>query len=348
MSYKKFFIPRGPFTLMELAKIANCEIVIPYSEVLDTPVEEKLILNVATLGMATSSEISFLSNARYSELFKVTEAGACIIKDENIPIAPSGTVLLIHDDPYLAYAKIASKFYPKEVLSSISQLQHQINSSSKIHETAVIAPGAFIGEGAEIGKDCIIHSNAYIGNGVIIGSSTIVYQGAIIQYALVGENCIIHPGVKIGQDGFGYASSKKEGIVKIPQIGGVIIGNNVEIGANTCIDRGALEDTIIGSGTKIDNLVQIGHNVIVGENCIIVAQVGIAGSTKIGDGAMIAGQAGISGHLSVGDNAVIAGGSGVTKNVADGTKVAGYPAINIQDWHRQVIFLKNSIKKQDE
>ena len=201
---------------------------------------------------------------------------------------------------------------------------------------------AHISEDVIIGEGCYIGENTYIGAGVKLGNECFIANNCSISYAVIGNNLVLHPGARIGQDGFGFAPSNS-GITKVPQLGRVVIGNFVEIGANTCIDRGAIDDTIIGDHTKIDNLVQIGHNVNIGSHCIIVAQTGIAGSSHIGDGTMLGGQTGISGHVTVGKKVVLAAQGGIISDVADGEVLGGTPAVPIRQWHKQTIILKKLI-----
>ncbi len=270
-----------------------------------------------------------------------------MVRQKFVDEAPSGMMLFTTEEPYFAYAKIAAAFYPgKPFMKGISERAF-VDSSAKLHPTVHIEDGAIIKAGAEIGEESKISSGTVIGESVLIGKNTFIGSNVTITNALIADNVIIHPGVRIGQDGFGFAPSAT-GLIKVPQLGRVIVENDVEIGANTCIDRGSGPDTIIGVGTKIDNLVQIGHNVKVGRNCIIVSQVGISGSTIIGDGAVIGGQAGLAGHIRIGAGAKIAAQSGVMHEIPQGQSYGGYPAVPIKDWHRQTVALKKMIKKNSD
>jgi UDP-3-O-[3-hydroxymyristoyl] glucosamine N-acyltransferase len=213
-----------------------------------------------------------------------------------------------------------------------------------IEDNVIVEPGVVIGSGAAIGRGSRILANAVIGGNVQIGRNCTVGINASITHAFVGDNVIIHPGARIGQDGFGFAMGAG-GHVKVPQIGRVIIQDHVEIGANTTIDRGSNRDTVIGEGTKIDNLVQIGHNVVIGRHCVIVGLAGIAGSATLGDYVVIAGQAGIVGHIHIGNGAQVGGGSGVNFDVKPGDKIIGYPATDVRSWTKMNMLLKDLVAK---
>lgn len=314
---KNFHKNHGPFTLGEISAHigAQCD-----SQYHDVKIED-----VAPLQTATKTDISFLDNPKYKESYLNTNAAAVVVSTEMAEHAPQNVIPLITKNPYKAYALTAQLFYPFAQEESIS-------------------PDAIIHPSVKIGKNCTIEAGAVIHENVQIGDNCKIGSNAIISHAIIGNNVSIYRGACIGQDGFGFAIDPS-GFVKVPQLGRVIIEDNVEIGANTTIDRGSGPDTIIGTGTWIDNLVQIGHNVKIGKGCVIVAQVGISGSTELGDYVMIGGQAGIAGHLKIGSGAKIAAGSGVIKDIAAGEEQMGYPSVPIKQFFRQVTALKHLIKR---
>ncbi|WP_019215669.1 UDP-3-O-(3-hydroxymyristoyl)glucosamine N-acyltransferase [Legionella tunisiensis] len=281
-----------------------------------------------------------LHHKKYVHALKNSAAGACIISPAYVALAPKNMRLLVHENPYKAYALIAQVLYlPSYEKQGFISEKAFISSTAIIGAECIVESGAYIGEQAVIGKGSKIGVNTYIGDGVVIGQECLIENNVSISNAIIGNKTIIYPGARIGQDGFGFASDR-EGHYKIPHLGRVIIGDDVEIGANTCIDRGSLNDTVIEDQCRIDNLVQIGHNVKVGKGSVLVAQVGVAGSTELGKFVTLAGQVGIIGHLKVGDGATIFAKSLVVKNVEPGAKMAGYPAVPLWSWHRQVAFLK--------
>ncbi len=330
-----FFKKLGPLALEQVARIASVEL-IPSAN------SKKLIYDVKPLDEATQDDISVLHNSTYLDAFIKSSAGAIILEEKYVDRAPKTAELLLSKAPYLAYGKVAGAFYTERTYApSLTP----IHPEAQVAEGCQIHPMAVIESHAQIGKKCVIGANSYIGPGVIIGENSFIGANVTISHAFIGKNVRIHPGASIGQPGFGAYLDYHNGHLPIPQLGSVIIQDNVRIGANTTIDRGSSKDTIIGEGTYIDNLVQIAHNVEMGKNCVILAQVGISGSTKIGNAVTIAGQAGIIGHLQIGDGAVIAAQSGVMKNIASGERVGGSPAVPVYQWHKQTIAISKLIKK---
>ncbi len=300
---------------------------------------DMMIEDVAPLDQATSSQVSFLDNVKYKEGFKNTKAGACIVSEKMIEFAPDGCVLIISKSPYKSYALAAQYFYPAKYPQAQISQQAIIHETAKIEKGCIIDAGAIVQEGAKIGVGTWIEPNAVIGKNVEIGEGCRIGCNASISHAIMGDYSRLYPGVCVGQDGFGFAIDLT-GHVKVPQLGRVIIGDHVEIGANTTIDRGSGPDTIIGDGTWIDNQVQIGHNAKIGRGCVLIAQVGIAGSTTLEDFVVVAAQTGIAGHLTIGKGTQIAAQSGVMRDLDAGSKVMGSPSIPVKQYMRQVATLK--------
>lgn len=328
----RFFPAEGPFTIAELAHVAEA--------VIEGPSEtDRYYFDVAALDESDVSTVSFLENKAYVDQYRKTKAGCCIVKRKFASEAPEGMCCLVTETPYLAYARVAETFHP-----CVEDSYCPVGADPSIHPSAQIGSGTIIGAGtvvgpnAEIGADCRIGPNAYIGDVVRVGSGCRIGPSVSVRFAVVGNNVSLFAGVRIGEPGFGFAVSSA-GAVTVPQLGRVIIEDYVEVGANSTIDRGAGPDTVIGAGTRIDNLVQIGHNVKIGKGCIIVAQTGIAGSSKIGNGVHVGGQVGIAGHLSIGDGAQIAAQSGVIRDVKPGLKICGTPAVPLRDYFRRVATL---------
>ena len=280
---------------------------------------------------AGADEVTFANSARAIGDLEKSGAAAVFVTTRLASHVPSGVAALIASAPQSAFARAATALMPSAVrplrLTAGEGVANTavVDPSARLENGVVVEAFAVIGAGVSIGAGSVIASGAAIGAGTSIGRDCHIGHGATVQHALVGNNVVIHPGARIGQDGFGYVPGPR-GLDKIPQVGRVIIQDHVEIGANTTIDRGALDDTVIGEGTKIDNLVQIAHNVHIGRYCAIVSQVGIAGSARLGNGVMIGGAAGINGHVTIGDGAQIAALSGVAGNVPAGARWGGQPA----------------------
>jgi UDP-3-O-[3-hydroxymyristoyl] glucosamine N-acyltransferase len=334
----RFFNKPNSLSLESIAQISGA--------VLGDGVDPNFLVNdLAALHQAGPDHLSFFDNVKYKDDFLKTKAGACFVHPDYVPHAPSGVRLLVSKSPYKAYAKIAQNFYPEPKADGIISLQAHIDQTAKIGAGCTIDAGAVIKAGAEIGQNCIIESGGVIGQNVKIGDFCRIGTNASVSHALIGSHVRLYPGVCVGQDGFGFAIDPT-GHVKVPQLGRVIIEDHVEIGANSCIDRGAGPDTVIGQGTWIDNLVQIGHNVRIGKGCVIVAQAGVAGSTVLDDFVALGGQVGIAGHLHIGRGARIAAQSGVMKDIPAGEEHMGYPAMPLRQFMRQIATLNRLIKTQ--
>jgi UDP-3-O-[3-hydroxymyristoyl] glucosamine N-acyltransferase len=332
----KFFTRAGPFTLGDIAAAtgATC------------PPEQagKTVDDVAPLDTAGPTHLAFMDNPKYRDQFKATAAAACLMHPDMAAHAPAGVVCLTTKNPYKSYALAAQMFYPGIMPDPGVHPRAVVDPSATIGQGCRIDANAVIGAGVSLGDRVWVEANAVIGDHVQIGANCRIGVGATVTHAIIGASVRLYPGVRVGQDGFGFAVDPR-GHVKVPQLGRVIIGDFCEIGANTCIDRGAGPDTMIGMGTWIDGLVKIGHNVRIGRGCIIVAQVGISGSTVVDDFVAIGGQAGLAGHLHVGQGAQIAAGSGVIGDIDAGAVMMGYPALPKTQFMRHVAYLNRMTKR---
>jgi UDP-3-O-[3-hydroxymyristoyl] glucosamine N-acyltransferase len=306
---------------------------------------DRRISNIAPLDTAVAADISFLDKPKFLDALAITRAGACFISPRFEAKAPQGLTVLVTPEPYRAFVAVTRALFPDALRPSSlfgvkgrSKDAH-VHPSARLEANVTVDPLAVIGADAEIGAGTVIAAGAVIGPGVRIGRDCAIGAGVTIQHSLIGDRVIVHPGTRIGQDGFGYLPTP-QGHQKIPQTRRVIIQDNVEIGANSAIDRGSSRDTIIGEGTKIDNLVQIAHNCTIGRHCIIVAQTGISGSCIVGDYVMMGGQVGIADHFTIGDRAMLAARSGVITDVPAGARYNGWPAQPAREWLRGVAFLR--------
>jgi UDP-3-O-[3-hydroxymyristoyl] glucosamine N-acyltransferase len=318
--------------------------------------------SVTVSGLAKIEEgqigtLSFLSNPKYEEHIYITHSSVCIVNNNFLPTKPlPDTLTLIKvEDAYACFAKLL-EFYSQRIKKkpAIEQPSY-ISPSAKLGESIYVGAFSYIGENALIGDNVAIYPNAYIGDNVVIGSNTVIHPGAAVYAECkIGANCIVHAGVIIGADGFGFAPDEKGVFQKVPQIGNVIIEDDVEIGSNTTIDRATMGSTIIRKGAKIDNLCQIAHNVEVGNHSALAAQVGIAGSAKLGTHVMVGGQAGISGHLHIADGTKIVAQSGIPSTVKKADTLMGSPGIPLEDFKksyfgfRKLPFILNKIQELEK
>lgn len=340
MADPRFYDNAGPFELAEVCARIGAQ----------TPegVRQSLrVYDVAALDCAGPGQLAFVADARRAaKLLGATAAEFCLAPRDGFDPPERGPVLLRVGNPVLAFAAASALFYPRHGSTGIDHADERwIDPLAVIAPDAVIAEGAVIGPGAEIGSKALVGPQAVIGRGVTVGAGSRIGAHVSVTHTLLGDNVIIHPGARIGQDGFGFVPSAK-GHRKIPQLGRVIVQDDVEIGANVTIDRGALGDTVIGQGTKIDNLVQIGHNCRIGRHCIIVAQVGLSGSTVLEDFAILGGQVGVADHVRIGKGARIAAQSGVTGVIPAGETWAGYPARPAMQWKREAAALARLAKRK--
>lgn len=336
MTDPRFYGVSAPVSLSQIAELTGATLS-PGSE------SHRMIAGIAPLSIATTADISFLGSAKYLADFAASAAGACFITPGLAARVGDVVNLLVCAQPQSCFVTMAEIFHPAAPPTvGISPFAH-IHPSALIGSDSTVAPGVVIGASADIGEGCHIGAHTVIGPGVVIGAGSWIGAHVTITHSLIGQRAIIHSGARIGQDGFGFLQTAR-GLRRVPQLGRVVISDDVEIGANTTIDRGAGVDTTIGTGTKIDNLVQIGHNCQVGAHCVIVAQSGLSGSVVIGDSVMLGGQAGISDHVSIGKGARVAGQAGVLHDIPAGASHAGHPARDIRDWYRDTLGIQKLLR----
>ena len=289
-----------------------------------------------------SSSLTFLSNPKYTQYIYTTNAAICIVNEDFEPEKEITSTLIKVKDAYQAFTKLLQ--YYNQVKHSKTGIENPsyIASSAKYGENIYVGAFAYIGENVVLGDNVKIYPNAYIGDNTKLGDNVMVFAGAkIYSETVIGNNCVIHGGAIVGADGFGFAPNEKGEYDKVPQIGNVIIEDNVDVGAGTSIDRATLGSTVIKKGVKLDNQIQIAHNVEIGENTVIAAQTGVAGSTKIGKNCIIGGQVGIVGHITIGDRVRIQAQSGIGRNVKDGEALQGSPALGYNDYNKAYVHFKN-------
>jgi UDP-3-O-[3-hydroxymyristoyl] glucosamine N-acyltransferase len=336
MDHPGFFERAGPFPLRVVAERTQAELA-PGAD------PDRVLTDVKTLSDAGLSDLGFFDNKKYLAQMQATSAGACLVQPAFAARLPAGCAGLVTRQPYQGFARALALFYPEAARSKPAMAaghEPRVHPTARIEADVRIEPGAVIGREAWIGRGTVVAAGAVVGYRVTIGRDSWIGPGATVIHALIGDRVILHGGVRIGQDGFGFAMGAAH--LKVPQIGRVIIQEDVEIGANSCVDRGALKDTVIGAGTKIDNLVQIGHNVVIGRHCVIVGQVGIAGSSVLEDYVVIGGQGGVAGHLRVGTGAQLAGASHAKDDIPAKARYVGTPAIPLRDW----VKAQRAIRKQ--
>jgi UDP-3-O-[3-hydroxymyristoyl] glucosamine N-acyltransferase len=325
----RFFGRSGPFALCDVAAAAGGA----------AEARVLMLAGVAPLQTAGPGHVSFLDNRKYAPLLETTRAGAVVVHPDLAARVPAACAAIVTAEPYLGWARVAALFHPTPPPRPGRHPSAVVDAEAEVDPSAEIGPFAVILARASIGARCRIGPGAVIGEGVVLGADCRIGAHASVSHALIGARAYIYPGARIGQEGFGFATTAT-GFVTVPQLGRVVIGDDVEIGANSTVDRGSIQDTVIGAGSRIDNLVQIAHNVHLGRCCVIVSQAGISGSTVLEDFVQVGGQAGLTGHLHIGRKARIGAQGGIMADVPAGADVVGSPAMPVREFFRQVATLR--------
>ena len=326
----RFFSRTGPHALRDVAQVAGGEL---------SGDDGRALGGIAPLQSAAADEVSFLDNRRYADLLASTRAGAVIVHPDLRHRVPPGCAAIVTTQPYVGWARVATLFHPLPAALPGIHPSAVIDASARIDPSVEVGPLAVVAAGAEIGPRCRIGPLAVLGAGVVLGADCRIGPHASVSHAILGERVYVYAGARIGQDGFGFATTK-QGLLTVPHVGRVLLGDDVEVGANSAVDRGSTLDTVIGAGSRLDNLVQIGHNVQLGRCCVVVSQAGISGSTVLGDFVVIGGQAGLAGHLHIGAGARLGGQAGVMTDVPPGAEFLGSPALPVRAFFRQVATLR--------
>lgn len=339
MHHPGFFERAGPFPLHVIASAVN-------AEVLRGTDATRQIEDLRPLNDAGDTHLTFCAGLKFAKQLAGTRAAACLIHPKNAAMVPNGSATVLTETPHRAFAMAVALLYPDAFRLVVEPQGNGIglvHPTAEIGEGVTLGPGAIVEREARIGAGTTIAAGAIVGYRVFIGANCYIGPGASVTHSLIGDRVTVHAGARIGQDGFGYAMSA-DGHLKVPQIGRVVIGDDVEIGANSTVDRGFMMDTTIGEGTKIDNLVQIAHNVTLGRHCIVVSQSGIAGSARLGDHVIMGAHSGVSEHVTVGDGAQIAGMAHVKDDVAARARMGGTPARPFNEWAKEVAAVRRLSK----
>src|SRR4051794_5386915 len=336
MAQPVFFEQPPPSTLAEVAALTNAVLV-------DALRGGQQVRGLASLDEAGPMHLTFFDNLKYGEQLGATKAGACLVSERFESAVPTHVAVMRSAQPFRAFVKVARQFYSGTLrpqswfgIGGIAP-SAIIDPTANLEDGVIVDPLAVIGPNVEIGAGTIVGAGAVIGANVRIGRDCNVGARSAIQFALLGNNVLIHPGCSIGQDGYGFIFFGPGGHLKVPQTGRVLIQNDVEIGAGTTIDRGSLRDTVIGEGTKIDNQVQIGHNVTIGRHCLLAAQIGLAGSLTLGDNVALGAKVGINNHLKIGDGAQVTAMSGVKDDIPPGGRWGGFFAKPTRQWFKEIL-----------
>ena len=330
----RFFQRTGPHTLAAVVDAAQAK----------APPRRMMLTGIAPLQTAEPDQVSFLDNRKYLATLDATKAGAVIVHPEMEARVPPASVAIVTDEPHAAWARVAALFFPLPPAKPGIHASAIVAPDADIDPTAEIGPLSIVGAAARVGPRCRIGPLAVIGDGVSMGRDCRIGTHASVSHALLGDRVVLYPGSRVGQDGFGFAVTP-EGFITVPQLGRVILEDDVEIGSNATVDRGSLHDTVIGAGTRLDNLVQIGHNCRIGRCCVLVAQVGVSGSTVLEDFVMLGGQAGLAGHLKIGKGAKISAQAGVIGDVPAGASYMGFPAAPARAFLRSVATLRRLARR---
>ncbi|MGU3576301.1 UDP-3-O-(3-hydroxymyristoyl)glucosamine N-acyltransferase [Brucellaceae bacterium C25G] len=334
-----FFPLKSPVTIGDAAELTGATLH-------NMQLASRFFVRLASLDDASTDAVVFVEGRKNSASLKDLNAAGVFCTEDLVSDVPAGVAALVIKHPHRAFSLLGRKIFPSSAFPEPWMGEYGVSDCANIHATAVIEDGAtveagaVVGKGVTIGAGARICANAVIGAHSQIGRNSYIAPGVSVQHAYIGNHVMLHPGVRVGQDGFGYLPGPA-GLEKVPQLGRVIIQDHVEVGANTTIDRGSLSDTIIGEGTKIDNLVQIAHNVKIGRYCVVAAHCGISGSVTIGDMTMLGGRVGLADHLTIGSHVQIAAASGVMRDIPDGEKWGGFPARPIKQWFREVATLRS-------
>ena len=331
----RFFEDLGPVSLSDLAVLTGATLA-------DPAIGARPILAVSVMAGAGPDAVTFVSDSKFLAQARKTRAGACFVTAADAPVLPPGCAALIMTAPQVGYALAAGRLHRPRVATG----EKGVHRDAVIEPNVQLGPGVVVGAGAHIGRGARIGANTVIGPGVAIGRDCEISANVTLGFALIGDRVRILAGATIGEPGFGAVAGPK-GLIDIPQLGRVILQDGVGVGANSTIDRGAFEDTVLGENTKIDNLVQIAHNVRVGRNCAMAAYTGISGSVTIGDGVQFGGRAGVADHLTIGDGARIGAAAGVLRDVPAGETWSGFPAKPVRQWMRETAWVTRQVNRKE-
>ncbi len=336
----RFFAQAGPQRLADLLAATGA--------IADGADPDLRLAGIAALGEAGPGALTYCDGRRHVAALRATRAGAVLVAEALAQDVPAGTLALRVPFPALAFARAAALFHPARPARPSVHPSAVIAADAVLGENVEVGPCAVIGARAVIGAGCMIGAAAVVGEGVVLGPDCRLHAHSSISHAICGERVTLHPGARVGQEGFGFVPAPEGAFVTMPQLGRVILGDGVEIGANACVDRGALGDTVLGPGTRLDNLVQVAHNVTVGRSCVLVAQVGIAGSALLGDFVQLGGQVAVAGHIRVGHRVRVAAQSGLIHDAPEGAELLGSPAMPSRAAWRGIATLRRLADRQRE